>query len=89
MEIKLKDIALQARMNYIALQVAGKATCITELNNPDFTLDTTLAGVALAYFDFNKKDRSMLFESKKEHCLNSIRFSNKYGDKLHDMSARL
>ena len=41
MEIKLKNLALEA---------VGSASCITSLRNPNFTFDTTLADVALAYF---------------------------------------
>ena len=76
MEIKLKNLALEA---------AGSASCITVLNSPNFTLETTLAELALAYF--KKTDSKMSSKAKIE--LNSIRFSTKHGERLNDFSASL
>jgi hypothetical protein len=77
MEIKLKNLALEA---------AGSASCITALRNPNFTFDTTLADVALAYF---KKIDSKMSASKQQANLNTIRFSTKHGELLHDLSTSL
>ena len=77
MEIKLKNLALEA---------AGSTVCVTALKNPNFTLDTTLADIAHAYF---KQTDSEMSASKQQSNLNSIRFSTKQGEVLLDLSTCL